>query len=163
MKTPKAPEVLDGLRSPSDFPARDEEPVTATSSALPEPPKPAGPAAVVKPGLRRYASAIRALLLTVSRPRVFVIDGEAREEDGKKAQFRDGFFSTSDPEIIAKLDGHTGFGLDYWDLDKVKAEAEKRAEDEWVAKVKANPDLRQKLRVAIGTQEFDLGDPPAAP
>jgi hypothetical protein len=158
------PDVIDGLRKPGDFPDRAEVAAKVASAGLPAAPAPRAAAPTPAPtGVRRYESDIKALIVYIAKPKIYTVDGENIETEGKMAKFREGFFQTDDPEIIKKLDGHTGMGRDYWDVDQRRAQKEESAERLWLETVRANPHLLERLKVELGKQSFDLGGTPPAP
>lgn len=161
-----APDVLDGLREPSNYPDRSTDAdVPEASAAYPPIPKVEGPKPT-RGGTRHYSltNGKRGLLILIKKPRLIQIDGEVQEIDGKQARFVDGRFQTEDTEIIAFLDSYMkrNPGCGYVDAEEFAAQVKKDAEDAWLANVQANPELREKLKVALGVKTFDLEGAPTA-
>lgn len=163
MKPFTGPDIISGLRKPSDYPERKgEDPEPAAASAYPTAPAREGAAKGARPGMRRFSSHIRSLMILVRKPRLIQIDGEVQEIDGLQAKWVDGLLevdpSTADgAAILKKIEGHSGYGRDYVDLDLAQVQAKNQAEEEWLRTVRANPDLLEKLKLEPGVKGFDLG------
>lgn len=160
------PEVIQGIKSPDDFPARreDESPVAALARDLPPPPMRAPRQAA--PGKVRFMSNISDLKVTrlITRPHVAPATGEYVEEIHHFAQFRQGVYETDDAEMIAFLKGRKNYGPngDFWDVDELQAVAHEQAEKDWLDRIRSNPELKDKLRVALDSTDFQLSEPPPA-
>lgn len=110
----RAPDVVSGARGPENFPERREDEAPA---ALPQIRK--------KEGERVFQAKYPNLRVQIrTEPDTFV---GGRNYPGRNvaAQFENGVFRTSDPEIIRVLeDGRNyGIGHDYWDAEEMLAQA----------------------------------------
>lgn len=174
-------EVITGLRSPDQSPGRDPgrtaappvgekaDLISQTIQSTREAARPADPHR--RPGERvfgsRYSNA--RLQVKMASDRYDIATGTLVKGETKFAQFSGGILKTSDPEVIAAITAHKGFGKDtsaeYWDVDELRVEKARRDIDALISTIEASPELAGEVRSRLlkkdpSRQEFDL--PPAA-
>lgn len=83
------------------------------------------------------------------------------------AQFKDGVYRTKDNEIATALllSKDCGVGRDFWLVDDMKAHGLKLKEDEYAARLAADPVLRERVLARLGAdvQSFAPPKPAASP
>lgn len=119
------------------------------------------------PGQKGYRSKYRFLRVQITSPQHTVnpVTGEVTKINGKTAQFDENFFSTDDPEIIAKLDRLSEdkkHGRNFWPLDKEIAEETARREREARRWLKENADLARKVLEELQGDKFPVEAAPEA-
>lgn len=162
----RRPEMVSGARSPKEAAERQEREAlktTAVDQALEalNRVKQADAAASARPaGEREFGSLYRNFLLTIKMSSEVVVNGITIPAKLQTVQFVDGVLRTRDAVVIAAIENHRAYGRDIWDADQIKEKAERKAAENFVSQVDAlPPDIKERLRVKLGMEDFSLPAP----
>lgn len=171
MSNRAAPEVVTGLRAPTDRGGVQVQPEVESElkrklSAVAALAK--GPTA--KPGEVIYQSRAFAYRFQVTAPadRIDPATGVLVRSRPVNAQFHQGQYRTSDPTVIARLDSSPdcGVGRDFWRAEEMQKAALDKQVENLTATVAASGDpalierVVSELMPLVGQKEFDLGPAP---
>lgn len=136
-------EVIDGMRSPS---------------ARPEP-RSGVAAGHAKPGVRRFGSVARNLILVVQNRRNLLPNGGV-EVVPHTVRFIDGKLETDDADVIKKIESlptyGDGIGGEVFDLDRLRESTREAELSAMEKRLLDDPELRGRFLKRSGLQEFIL-------
>lgn len=167
-----AAKVVSGPREASGFPNRTDQtspdnPLPASHSAevMLGVPEEAKKAVMLPPvdGVRRFVSPIVGLVISRQIKKEKRVDGEVEVEAiHKKFQANQGLIEARDPGDIAFLEAYCKRKpAMLMDVDLIRASAERQADDNFIARAKADPRLRKRVVEEFGGDVFELGKNPA--
>lgn len=140
-----APEVITGPKSPEHYPERELEGVAVLAQRAAELNRPEPRAA----GEKLYQTRIRFLRVQVktAADRLDMATGALIRGTTVFAQFKEGEYRTSDPEIQAAIERSSSFVQgDIWDADQLRIVAAKASYEALVNNVLGDPELLEKLK-----------------
>lgn len=158
----RSPEVVEGYRSPANAPQRRGE--TPPVSALPFLDAGLPVTSEVREGgsspvfrFEAVAAGYRTIVREIHEPRLDQDTGRVSTFTLHPVAFREGKFETRDPKMADALRHLRNYGRDFWDADEARAAADRAATEDILARVDRLPeDLKDKLRVRLGAQDFTL-------
>jgi hypothetical protein len=155
--------VVTGPRSPKEAAERESEKVKAgmldlAMEALESVRKQGAQSRPAE--VREFGSLFRGLRLTIKRSDEREVNGITIPAKLQTVMFEDGVLRTSDPIVIAAIEGHRTYGRDIWDADELRLKTERLAAEGLLARVDELPaDIKDALRVKLGMTDFTMPAP----
>lgn len=155
----RRPEMVSGPRSPKEAPERETEAardgmldlaMDALAALKGERAGPQRPE-----GMREFGSLFRQYRLTIQRSPRREVNGIGIPAELMTVEFQNGALRTDDPVVIKAITTHKNFGRDTWDADELQERAERKAAENFLARVDTLPaDIREQLKVKLGMDDF---------
>lgn len=109
-----------------------------------------------------FHARVRNYIFQVSSPEPrYDASGRLITERPKAAKFQNAEYRTSDPEVIAILKGSRDYGSDFWDAAELAEKQRKQSEDALLERLKANPELTQRVLARLSPDVESFSAPAA--